>query len=87
MDLETLRLFVDLAQTKSFSKTADRNYMSQSAVSQRMRALEQEFGQTLIERGKGRPGAQFTEAGAHCIHTHVLSPEGACYKTCEQREQ
>lgn len=37
--------------------------MSQSAVSQRIRALEVEFGQILVERGKGRPGAQFTEAG------------------------
>ncbi len=63
MDLDSLRLYVDLAETGSFSKTADRCYMSQSAVSQRIRSLEVEFGQTLVERGKGRPGAQFTEAG------------------------
>ena len=37
--------------------------MSQSAVSQRIRTLEREWGHTLVERGKGRPGAQFTEAG------------------------
>lgn len=67
MDLETLKLFVDLANTKSFSKTAERNYLSQSAVSQRIRALEIEFGQTLVERGKGRAGAQFTEAGTHLL--------------------
>ncbi len=67
MDLETLRLFVDLAETKSFSKTAERNYLSQSAVSQRIRTLEQEFGQVLVERGKGRPGARFTEAGEHLL--------------------
>ena len=63
MDLDSLRIFVDLAETKSFSKTAARNFMSQSAVSQRIRSLEHEFGHTLVERGKGRPGAQFTEAG------------------------
>ncbi|GAB4463887.1 MAG: LysR family transcriptional regulator [Armatimonadaceae bacterium] len=63
MDLDSLRLFVDLSETGSFSKTAERMFMSQSAVSQRIRALELEFGQTLVERGKGRPGAQFTEAG------------------------
>jgi DNA-binding transcriptional LysR family regulator len=63
MDLDSLRIFIDLAETKSFSKTADRNFMSQSAVSQRIRALEHEFGHVLVERGKGRPGAQFTEAG------------------------
>ena len=63
MDLDSLRLFVDLAETQSFSKTATRSFMSQSAVSQRIRALEREWGHTLVERGKGRPGAQFTEAG------------------------
>jgi DNA-binding transcriptional LysR family regulator len=67
MDLDSLRLFVDLAETGSFSKTAERCYMSQSAVSQRVRALELEFGQILVERGKGRPGAQFTEAGLRLL--------------------
>ena len=63
MELDSLRLFVDLAETGSFSKTAERMYLSQSAVSQRIRALELEFGQILVELGKGRPGAQFTESG------------------------
>jgi Transcriptional regulator len=67
VDLESLRLFVDLAETRSFSKTAERSFMSQSAVSQRIRALEQEFGYVLVERGKGRPGAHFTEAGARLL--------------------
>jgi DNA-binding transcriptional LysR family regulator len=67
VDLDSLRLFVDLAETKSFSKTAERNFMSQSAVSQRVRSLEQEFGYVLVERGKGRPGAHFTEAGARLL--------------------
>jgi DNA-binding transcriptional LysR family regulator len=67
MDLESLRIFVDLAETKSFSKTAERNFVSQSAVSQRIRALEREFGHTLVERGKGRPGATFTDAGARLL--------------------
>jgi DNA-binding transcriptional LysR family regulator len=67
MDLGSLHLFVDLAETKSFSKTAERNFMSQSAVSQRIRALEQSFGYVLVERGKGRPGAHFTEAGTRLL--------------------
>lgn len=41
--------------------------MSQSAVSQRIRSLEQEFGYVLVERGKGRPGAHFTEAGIRLL--------------------
>lgn len=68
MDLDSLRIFIDLSETKSFSKTADRNYMSQSAVSQRIRSLEAECGHVLVERGKGRPGAQFTEAGMVLLH-------------------
>ena len=67
MDLESLRLFVDLNETKSFSKTAERNFVSQSAVSQRIRGLETTFGHTLVERGKGRPGATFTEAGMRLL--------------------
>ncbi len=67
MDLDSLRLFVDLSETGSFSKTAERMYMSQSAVSQRIRALELELGQILVDRGKGRPGAQFTEAGQRLL--------------------
>ena len=67
MDLDTFALFVDLAATRSFSKTAERNFLSQSAVSQRIRALEAEFGHVLVERGKGRPGAQFTEAGERLL--------------------
>lgn len=63
MDLDSLRIIVDLSETKSFSKTAERSFMSQSAVSQRIRALEIECGHVLVERGKGRPGARFTEAG------------------------
>ncbi len=67
MDMESLRIFVDLATTRSFSKTAERNFLSQSAVSQRIRSLEGEFGHILVERGKGRPGAQFTEPGLRLL--------------------
>jgi len=67
VDLDALRLFVDLAETKSFSKTAGKHFVSQSAVSQRVRALEQELGHRLVERGKGRPGAHFTEAGERTL--------------------
>jgi DNA-binding transcriptional LysR family regulator len=67
VDLDALRLFVDLAETGSFSKTAGKHFVSQSAVSQRVRALEKELGHRLVERGKGRPGAHFTEAGERTL--------------------
>lgn len=63
METATLKLFCDLVETASFTQAAERNYMSQSAVSQRLRGLEQTYGQTLLERGKGRGRIVPTEAG------------------------
>jgi DNA-binding transcriptional LysR family regulator len=62
MHIETLKTFCDLVETQSFSKAAQKNLVSQSAVSQQVRALESRFGQPLIERGH-KTGAFPTEAG------------------------
>ncbi len=51
MHIETLKTFCDLVDTGSFSKAAKQNLISQSAVSQQVRALEQRYGQKLLERG------------------------------------
>ncbi|MCX5784487.1 MAG: LysR family transcriptional regulator [Elusimicrobia bacterium] len=40
MNIETLKVFRDLYDTGSFSKTAEMNYVSQSAVSQQIKKLE-----------------------------------------------
>jgi DNA-binding transcriptional LysR family regulator len=60
--VETLKTFCDLVETGSFSKAAALNFVSQSAVSQQVRALEQRWGRRLVERG-GRRGVVMTEAG------------------------
>jgi DNA-binding transcriptional LysR family regulator len=52
MQLETLKVFCDVVETKSFSKAAVLNFVSQSAVSQQMRSLEEKYDQKLVERGK-----------------------------------
>jgi DNA-binding transcriptional LysR family regulator len=52
MHIDHFKVFCDLAETQSFSKTAALNGMTQSAVSQRVRQMEQKFGATLIERGR-----------------------------------
>ncbi|MEM7147149.1 MAG: LysR family transcriptional regulator [Verrucomicrobiota bacterium] len=52
VQIETFKLFCDLVETESFSEAAERNGITQSAVSQRMSALEKEFGAVLVERGK-----------------------------------
>jgi LysR family transcriptional regulator, transcriptional activator of the cysJI operon len=52
MQIENFKVFCDLVETASFSKTAELNSITQSAVSQQIRALERKFEVTLIERGK-----------------------------------
>jgi LysR family transcriptional regulator, transcriptional activator of the cysJI operon len=52
MQIETLKVFCDVIETQSFSKAASLNYISQSAVSQQIRGLEERYDRKLIERGK-----------------------------------
>ena len=61
MHVETLKIFCDLAELRSFSKTADRNLLSQSAVSQQIAQLELTHKVQLIDREK-RP-LELTTAG------------------------
>ena len=63
LNLESLHLLCDLVETGSFSRTAEKNFLSQSAVSQRLRLLERDYGQTLLDRGQGRGTVTPTEAG------------------------
>ncbi len=52
MQIEVFKIFRDLAESGSFSKAAVSNGISQSAVSQQIRALEQRFQVSLVERGR-----------------------------------
>ena len=52
MHIETLRIFCDLAELLSFSKTAEKHLMSQSAVSQQLAQLELLHKCQLIDRKK-----------------------------------
>ena len=54
MHIETFKVFSDLVETGSFSRAAAMNGVTQSAVSQQVRALEARFGVQLIERGRRR---------------------------------
>ncbi|HEX4949666.1 MAG TPA: LysR family transcriptional regulator [Blastocatellia bacterium] len=62
MHIETLKTFCDLVETGSFSKAAALNFVSQSAVSQQIKAMETRFGRELIERSS-RKQIILTEAG------------------------
>lgn len=52
MDILSLQCFIALAETKSFTQTAEQVCRTQSAVSQKIAKLEQLLGKTLIIRGK-----------------------------------
>jgi DNA-binding transcriptional LysR family regulator len=61
MHIETLKVFCDLADLRSFSKTAEKHLLSQSAVSQQVAQLELTLKCQLLDREK-RP-LELTPAG------------------------
>lgn len=64
MQIETFKVFRDLVEMTSFSRAAETNGITQSAVSQQVRAIERKFDVRLIERGK---------------RFFVLTPEGKAF--------
>jgi len=61
-----LKVFRAVAAECSFRRAAERLHLSQPAVSQQIRALEEEAGAKLFDRGKGR--VRLTEAGTILLH-------------------
>ena len=52
MQIESLKVFCDLVETRSFTKAAQINEVTQSAVSQTISGLEGRFKSLLIERSR-----------------------------------
>ena len=61
--LKQLRYFQSVVRTGSFSTAAEENYISQSAISQQIKALEQSLGVTLLKRHNRK--SVLTPAGEH----------------------
>jgi DNA-binding transcriptional LysR family regulator len=75
MYIDTFKVFCDLAETGSFSKAAILNAITQSAVSQQIRALENKFQVTLVERGRRNfalttEGHAFLEASREILEVY-----------------
>ena len=75
MYIDTFKVFCDLAETGSFSKAAVLNAITQSAVSQQIRALENKFQVTLVERGRRNfaltaEGNAFLEASREILEVY-----------------
>jgi DNA-binding transcriptional LysR family regulator len=66
LDVKRLRILREVAEQGSFSAAADAMYLTQSAVSQQVAALEREAGATLIQRN--RNGLKLTDAGRALVN-------------------
>ncbi|MCI8422259.1 MAG: LysR family transcriptional regulator [Lawsonibacter sp.] len=59
-----IEAFLSVVQTGNITKAAEHLYISQPALSRRLKALEQELGYTLFERKKGSRMMELTLEGA-----------------------
>jgi DNA-binding transcriptional LysR family regulator len=65
MDIETARTFLEIVKTGSFVNAAANLNLTQTAVSARIRVLEQDLNCALFVRNKA--GARLTPAGEHFL--------------------
>jgi DNA-binding transcriptional LysR family regulator len=63
MRLDDMKVFCDVVETGSFSRAATLNSLTQTAVTRRIQAIEEQVGSRLIERSKGRRDHAPTPAG------------------------
>jgi len=68
MNLETFQIFCDLADTASFTRAAQKNGVTQSAISHQITALERRLHGPLLDRGHAGPGSNIS-----------LTPEGQVF--------
>jgi LysR family transcriptional regulator, flagellar master operon regulator len=74
MQIELLDTFLDLAETRSFHRTAERLRVTQSSVSARVAALEEAVGSRLFDRS--RAGTDLTPEGRRFApHARALRHE------------
>ncbi len=75
MQIENFKIFADLVETKSFSKAAKLNGITQSAVSQQARAMERNFKTLMIDRSQKqfnltREGQRIYDAAKEILHVY-----------------
>lgn len=90
MNIETLKVFRDIVETGSFSKAAEMNYVSQSAVSQQMKKMEILHKTRFLSRTSSkirttRAGKVFYEASKKILEIYAAALEDVS-KFCRSDE-
>lgn len=75
MHIENLKIFSDLVESQSFSKAAKLNSITQSAVSQQLRAMEKHFNVLIIDRSQKqfrltREGQKLYDSAKEILHRY-----------------
>lgn len=75
MHIENLKIFSDLVETESFSRAAKLNGITQSAVSQQLRAMEKHFKVLIVDRSQKqfrltREGSKLYESSKDILHLY-----------------
>ena len=65
MHIQNFKTFCDLVESKSFSKAAKLNEVTQSAVSQQLKAMESHYQMLIIDRNQKK--FRLTLKGQHFI--------------------
>lgn len=79
--LRQIRYFQAIARLGNFTEAAEECYISQSAISQQLQALEQELGVKLVDRSKRK--ISLTPAGEH-FYTRSLVITADFEKLCRE---
>ena len=74
-----IEAFLSICRNKSISKAAEELYISQSALSLRLKALEETLGTPLLLRGKGKREVTLTAAG-QTFYELALQYQDIAYK-------
>ena len=75
MHIENLKIFSDLVESQSFSKAARLNSITQSAVSQQLRAMEKHFSVLIVDRSQKqfrltREGQKLYDSAKEILHRY-----------------
>ncbi len=81
MNINTLQYFITAAELSNFTKTAEKHYVAQTAISQQISKLEKEIGVPLFVREHNR--VTLTDAG-HVFYNEIKHILNQYYMTIEK---